>query len=152
MLVVYGTLNPQNPEGNRPTHLFFYFQEFTGIDDFTMLRIKDVPHMIKDHNSVPNQEARLGAIHQRKLEVLVWLVRDFQRCGLKITAEVWNKEEMMSYITQINKDSQSIGDIKVSHYGKLETGNKRTIWDVKWGNYTGSMVGVSDIPLYYVTC
>ena len=72
MLVVCGILDLQNSAGNRLTHLFIYSQGFIGIDDFSMLRVKDVPHMIKDHNLVPNQEAHLVVIQQCKLQALVW--------------------------------------------------------------------------------
>ena len=39
----------------------------------------------------------------------------------------------------------------MAHPGKVETGHKWTTWNVKWNNYIGSMVGVSGIPLDYVT-
>ena len=45
----------QNPAGNFPTRMFIDSQVFTGIDDLSMLRIKDLPHMIKYHNLVPNK-------------------------------------------------------------------------------------------------
>ena len=72
--------------------LFIYSQGFTGIYDFTMLRIKNVPHMIKDHNLVPNKEAHLGAIQQRKLQVLMWWESYCHCRGLVITAATWNAE------------------------------------------------------------
>ena len=71
MLAVRGILDLQNPEGNCPTQLFIGYQGFMVIDDFTMLLIKYLPHIIKDHNLVPNQEARLVTIQQRKLQALV---------------------------------------------------------------------------------
>ena len=64
-----------NTEGNLPTQMFIYFQGFTRIDDFFMVRIKGVTYMIKDHNFVPNQEARLGTIQQLNLQALVWWMR-----------------------------------------------------------------------------
>ena len=57
MLLVCGIPDIQNATGNRPTLLFIESQGFASVEDFSMLRIKDVPHMIKDHNSVPNQAA-----------------------------------------------------------------------------------------------
>ena len=42
-----------------------------GIDELSMLRIIDIPHTIKDNNSVPKTEARLGNNQQRKLQALV---------------------------------------------------------------------------------
>ena len=40
MLIVCGILDMQIPEGNRPTYIFIDFQLFTGIEGFSMLRIK----------------------------------------------------------------------------------------------------------------
>ena len=53
---------------------------------------------------------------------------------------------------QINIESPSGGDIKAEHPGKVKTGHEWTTWDIKWGNYIGSMVGVLGIPLGYVMC
>ena len=62
MLVVCDIMDMKNSAGNCLTQLFIDQQGFSGIDDFSMLRIKGVPHIKKDHNLVPNQETRLGAI------------------------------------------------------------------------------------------
>ena len=79
MLVVCGITGLQNPSGNPPTQLFIDSQVFTVVDNFYLLHIKYVPHMIKDHNLVPNQEARFGAIQQCTLKALVWWAKDFSR-------------------------------------------------------------------------
>ena len=76
MLVVCGIPDLRNLAGNRPTQMFIDSQGFTGIGDFTILCIKAVPHMIKDKNWVTNEEARLGSIHQHKLQALVWWAKD----------------------------------------------------------------------------
>ena len=39
----------------------------------------------------------------------------------------------------------------MKHPVKVEIGHKWTTWDIKWDNCIGSMVGVSVIPLDYVT-
>ena len=71
MLVIFGIMDLQNPSGNIHKKLFIDSQGFTGIDYFSMLRIKDVTHMIKDNNLVTNQESLLGAIQNRRLQGLV---------------------------------------------------------------------------------
>ena len=98
ILVVCSIPDLQNPAGKFPTQLFIDSQGFTAIANFSMIRIKDAPHMIKDHNSLPNQEARLDAIQQRKLQALVWWEKDLQRCGLEIIAAAWNTEYLTSSI------------------------------------------------------
>ena len=56
MFVICGIPDMQNPAGNHLGQLFIDSQ------GSTILPTKIVPHMIKDHNLVTNQEARLGAI------------------------------------------------------------------------------------------
>ena len=90
--------------------------------------------MIKDNNLVINQEARLGAIHKRKLQALVWWEKDYQQPGLEITVSAWTTEDLTSYIAQISIESTPGEDIKAEHPGKLEIGHKRKTWDVKWKN------------------
>ena len=114
----------QNPAGNFPTQMFIDSQVFTGIDDLSMIRIKDVPHMINDNNSVPNQEARLGTIQHLNLQALVWWMKDRHRRVLVIIATTWTGSDLTSYITQINIESPSEGEIKVAHSGKVEAGHK----------------------------
>ena len=55
MLIVCVILDLQIPRVNCPEYIFIGSQLFTGIEGFSMLRIQDVPCIIKDHNSVPNQ-------------------------------------------------------------------------------------------------
>ena len=50
MIVICGITNLQNPAGNFPTQMLIDYQVFSGVYDFSMLRIKDVLHMIKDRN------------------------------------------------------------------------------------------------------
>ena len=133
MLVVCGILDLQNPAGNRPGLLFINSQGFMGIDDFTMLCIKDVPYIIKDNNLVPNKEARLGAFKKRELQALVLWAKDFQHRGLAITSAAWTTAELTSSITHINIDSPSGGDNKVVNPGKLLIGHKRMTLDDKFG-------------------
>ena len=151
ILVVCGITDQHKPAGNRLTQLFIDSQLFLGIDDFSMIRIKDVPHTIKDCNLVPNQEAGLGYIKQCKTKTLVWWEKYFQHHGLAIIAAAWAAEYLTSSAMQINIEYLSGVDIEVAHPGKVETGHKCTTWDVKWENYIGSMVGVSVIYLDYMT-
>ena len=151
MLVVCGITDLHNPERKFSTNMFIDIQGFTGIDNFTIIFIKDILNMIKDNNLVPNQESRLDIIQQCKLQALVWWVNDFQCRSLAITAPTWTAADLTSSIMQINIESQSGGGIKVIHPVKVETRHKWMIWDFKWGNYIGSMVGLLVIPLYYVT-
>ena len=77
ILVVCGIRDLRNPEWNRLMQLYIDYQGFTGIYGFSMVRIKDAPHMIKDHNLVPNQYAHVGTTQQHKSRVLVWRAKYF---------------------------------------------------------------------------
>ena len=125
MFVVYGIPDLQNPAGNCPIKIFIDSQEFTVIDDFSMLRIKGVPHIIKDHNLVPNQETRVGNILQRNLEVLVWWEKDRQHLGLVIIAATWTAADLISSFTQINIESQLEKYIKWRTLLNLKQGTNR---------------------------
>ena len=85
--------------------------------------------MIKYNNLVPNQESRVGAIQQRKLQALVLWAKDHQSRGLAIIHVAWTAVDIISSVTQINIHSPSVGNIKVAHPGKVETGYNWTIWD-----------------------
>ena len=89
-----------------------------------MLCIRYVPRMIKDHNLVPNQEARLCTIQKHKLQALVCWSKDNQCRGLEINADTWNTSDLTSSITHINIESPLGGYIKLAHPGKLEKGKK----------------------------
>ena len=52
MLIICGFPDPHNLAVNFPVELFIDTQLFTGIDDFTMLCIKDVPRTVKYHNRI----------------------------------------------------------------------------------------------------
>ena len=99
---VCGIADLQIPADNCPEYLFINSQGFTGIEDLSMLHIKNVPHIIKDHNLVPNKEACLVTIQQIKLKALVWREKDCQSHGLAIIMTSWNTAELTSSTTQIN--------------------------------------------------
>ena len=147
MLVVCGITDLQNLAGNCLAQMFIDSQGFTGIDYFYMLRIRDLPRIMKDPYLDPNQEARLGAIQQKKLQVLVWRTKYCHHCGFENIMAAWTAAELKSFITQINIESTLGGYIKVAHPVKMETGRKLTTWDIKWVNCIGSMVGVSGVHL-----
>ena len=75
--------------------------------------------MIKDHKLVPNQEARLGAIKQRKLQVQLWWEKNCCNLILAITVSAYNTSELNSYTTQVNIESLPGEDINVAHSGKV---------------------------------
>ena len=101
-LVICGIPYLKNPAINHLTQMFIDSQEFAGVDYLSMLCIKDSSHMIKYNNLVPNKEAHLGSIQQRKLQALVWWEKDFQCRGLAIITSAWTTAELTSFITQIN--------------------------------------------------
>ena len=55
MLVVCVIPDLQNPAGNIPTQLFIDSQVIIVVGDFSMISIKELPHMINDPNLMPNK-------------------------------------------------------------------------------------------------
>jgi hypothetical protein len=90
MLLVCGIPDIQNAAGVRPTQAFIDSAGFSSVDDFGVMRLKDAITMIKEHNSVPGQTARLSAVHQRKIQALIRWARDHVRMGQVVTAATWN--------------------------------------------------------------
>ena len=90
MMRTCGIPDIPNVAGDRPTVLFIQSQGLVTVADITILNVKDVPNMIKGHNSVPNQAARLGSVQQRKIQALIWWTKDRIRCGIEIAAADWN--------------------------------------------------------------
>ena len=117
-----------NLTGNRPTQLFITYQGLGDIKDSLMLRIKDVPYVIKDHHLVPAEAAQLGAVQQRKMQVLIWWAKDRQRHGLPVVAAEWKQAALRNGVHQINSDAK---DKEVERPGKVETGYKWPTWDIK---------------------
>ena len=66
VLLTCGLPDIKNIDGKRPTQAFINWQGFADIDNFSILEVKDVPYMIKNHNSIHDQSVILGAVHQKK--------------------------------------------------------------------------------------
>ena len=130
MMRTCGIPDIPNVAGDRPTVLFIQSQGLVTVADITILNVKDVPNMIKGHNSVPNQAARLGIVQQRKIQALIWWTKDCIRRGIEIAAADWNAAALADAVTQINIE-QPAGDATVANPGKVETGHKWTTWDTK---------------------
>ena len=62
--------------GERPTQDFINSQSFADIEDLAILAVKDVPYMIKNHNSIHDQSVILVAVHQRRIQALIYWARD----------------------------------------------------------------------------
>ena len=68
MLLTCGLPDIANGAGTRPAQAFIDSQGFTDVKDFTIMSVKDVPNIIKNHNSVNGQTVILWDVHQRKVQ------------------------------------------------------------------------------------
>ena len=66
MLLICGLPDTANAAGTEPTQAFINSQDFTDVEYFTIISVKDVPNMIKNYNSINGNYVILGAVHQRK--------------------------------------------------------------------------------------
>ena len=147
MLLTRGLLDIADVAGTRPTQAFIDSQGFTEVGDLAIIAVKYVPHMIKNHNSIQGQTVILGAVHQRKIQGLIYWAKDQRRQGVAIVAANWTVAVMLDKIERVN----SVAPPKeVERPSKMETGIKWTVWDTKWENYLGSLQGASGIPLDYI--
>ena len=89
VLLTCGLPDIKNIDGKRPTQAFINWQGFADIDNFSILEVKDVPYMIKNHNSIHDQSVILGAVHQKKIQALIYWVRDQKQQGITIEAAKW---------------------------------------------------------------
>jgi hypothetical protein len=104
MLMRCGLPDIANGAGTRPTQAFIDSQGFMDIQDFTIMAVKDVPNMIKNHNSISGQSVVLGAVHQRKIQALIYWARDQKRRGITIVANEWTQATMADSIERVNSD------------------------------------------------
>ena len=76
VLLTCGLPDTKNIDGERPTQAYINSQGFADTDDFAILAVKDVPYMIKNHNSIHDQSVILGLVHQRRIQALIYWARD----------------------------------------------------------------------------
>ena len=79
VLLTCGLQDINNIDGKRPTQYFINLQGFADIDYFAILAFKDVPYMIKNHISTHDQSVILGEVHQRRIQALIYWMRDQKR-------------------------------------------------------------------------
>lgn len=152
MLLVCGLSDQQNAAGGRPTQLFIDSAGLTDVTDIGVLLSSEVGNMIKNHNMMPGQTARLGAVHQRKIQALIYWCSDHKRRGAPIVPAEWNQAALTQAIDDMDvADSYKSGDhSKVQPPGPVETGHKWVAWEILFENYIASLRGASQIPLDYV--
>ena len=138
-----------NQARNRLTPLFAESHRLGEIEDFGILEIKDVPNMIKAHNSTPGQEYRMGVVQQRKIQALIWWAKYHKQRGVYLIVADFIQETMDDAIQKLDAGTPT-GD-KLDCPGKVKTGYKWPTWDIKFDNFLGARVGQTGIPLDYVT-
>ena len=105
VLLTRGLPDIENINGERPTQASINLQAFADINDFAILAVKDPPYMIKNHNSIHDHSIILWAVHQRRIEALIYWERDQKRQGITIEAANWTLEMMDESIELVNSDT-----------------------------------------------
>ena len=147
VLLTCGLPDIKNIDGKRPKQAFINSQGFADIDNFTILAVKNAPYMIKNHNSIHDHSVILGAVHQRSIQALMYWERDQKQQGITTEAANWTLKTMAKSIERVNSNTPQK---EVAMPGKVETGIPWMMWDTKWENYLGPMMGASGIPLDYI--
>ena len=99
MLLVCGLQEIANAMDHRPTQAFIDSQGFVTVEDFTIMAVKDVPYMIKNHNSIHQQSVILGAVHQRKIQALIHWSRDHKCRGIAIVRIMLHWPTLLNELT-----------------------------------------------------
>ena len=105
VLLTCGLPDINNIDGKRPTQAFINLQGIADIDDFAILSVKDVPYMIKNHNSIHDQSVILRTVHQRRIQAPIYWARDQKRRGITTKAANWTSETMAEAIERVNSDT-----------------------------------------------
>ena len=123
MLSICGIPNG-NPQGV-VTQAFMDSQGLTSINDFVALRPKDAKDMIKDYNKIVTAgSVLLGVMHKRKIEALIWWVRNRVRQQQPIGVADWTNIALNRAIVEMDleEEGKSGDDSKAVNPGKIELG------------------------------
>ena len=116
--------------------MFIDSQGFATVEDFNIMAVKDVPYTINNHNSIHQQSVILGAVHQRKIQVLIHWARDQKRRGIAIVPGNWDNAALANDIERVNSETPSK---EVERPGKLEVGingqSGRLNGRITWAQY-----------------
>ena len=100
-------------------------QGITSVEDLADLLPKYAKDMIKSRNNgVTDAVARLGVVHQRKVEALIWWVKDRKRHCLPTTVAGWTNATMRNAITcmDLENETKENDTTRDSKPGKIDTG------------------------------
>ena len=136
------------PNGNPPgvvTQAFMDSQGLTSINDFVALRPKDAKDMIKGYNEIVTAGGvRLGVTHKRKIEALIWWVRNRIRQQQPIGVADWTDIALNRAIVEMDleEEGKSGDDSKAVNPGKIELGLEYFDWILGFENFLSAKMGI----------
>ena len=155
MLRVLGIPDILDPAGERPTTIVADSCGFDEVETFSILLSKDIPTIIRAHNSGQGgQDYQLPGVMAKKLQALVYYCRDRRSRGQAIDAAAiaaWTPAHMRQCIDIVNRNEAKVDETPAAMSpGPIQTGIRWTGWWSQLETYLGTKIGYAGCPLLYV--
>ena len=113
----------------------------------------DVTKMAKRMAAQPSAAGRviLGMMQIKRLQALVYWVKDHDKRGLVPQPDLWDNEAMIEAMER-KEAEHNFGKIDVGTIdpGKCRTNNGRDNWQIAFANKLNATLGAAGIPLNYI--
>ena len=114
----------------------------------------DVTEMAKRMASRPNAAAGrviLGTMQIKRLQALVYWVKDHDKRGLQAVPEMWTREVMMAAMARKESDHNlDKVDIDIIDPGKCQTDAGWDNWQIGFVNKLSAIMGAAKVPIDYI--
>ena len=128
---------------------------FTTLSEFGRMRNKDLAQMVRRITSLPVARGgvRIGQVQLRKMEALVYWVKDRRRRSQDLVVEDFTEatlEDCLDKMDLEERESEEADAAKAVSPGKLQSGTGWVQWEIAFVNYLSGIKGIAGIPLNYV--
>lgn len=113
----------------------------------------DVSEMAKRMASRPSATGRviLGTMQIKRLQALVYWVKDHDKRGLQAQPEMWTREVMLAAMARKESDHNlDKVDIDIIDPGKCQTDAGWDNWQIGFVNKLSAIMGAAKVPIDYV--
>ena len=134
--------------------------EIEGLDSIAAFRSMsgdvDITEMAKrmaSRPSVASGRVILGTIQIKKLQALVYWVKDYDRRGMQASPELWTVDEMNTALEQ-KEFEYNYGkiDVDIIDPGKCQTDFGWDNWQIAFVNKLNATMGAAKVPVDYIVC
>ena len=103
--------------------------------------------------SVATGRVILGTMQIKKLQALVYWVKDYVRCRMQASPELWTMNEMNVAMEQ-KESKYNYGkiDVDIIDPGKCQMDFGWDNWQIAFVNKLNAMMGAAKVPVNYIIC